>query len=320
MYLSGWMRKEGIPFESALKVIETIAEDDEEKSARIRTLRETYKKEDLNGLSGYAGLLLILINQTRNEENAKQILKQVKLLFPKTKASKKESRHPSLVELDKDGEEKDKKTNYIQKHHDGDLLAEAIIIGRKPYFAVAAPKVGNPDQVSITLQDSIQVDENTILRPLELTSYINKPYIFKSEQEFFELVENTRNKNLDSLYRKVKSIWEKYVDADDFHISICAADTIFTYFQDKIGLTHYLFFVGGNGSGKSNNLTVLHFVAYRNMMSSGMTAANIYQFLGSREEGTGTICEDEPDNIDEDREKMKVDKNGYTTGFPYFCR
>jgi hypothetical protein len=31
----------------------------------------------------------------------------------------------------------------------------------------------------------------------------------------------------------------------------------------------------------------------------------------------GTICEDEADNIEEDREKMKVYKNGYTTGFPY---
>src|SRR5919197_5229544 len=48
-----------------------------------------------------------------------------------------------------------------------------------------------------------------------------------------------------------------------------------------------------------------------------MTAANVYQFLGSGEEGIGTICEDEADNIDEDRDKMKVDKNGYTTGIPY---
>jgi mannitol/fructose-specific phosphotransferase system IIA component len=42
------MRKEGISFGSALKVIECIAADDEEKSARIRTLGETYKKEDLD--------------------------------------------------------------------------------------------------------------------------------------------------------------------------------------------------------------------------------------------------------------------------------
>jgi hypothetical protein len=48
-----------------------------------------------------------------------------------------------------------------------------------------------------------------------------------------------------------------------------------------------------------------------------MTAANVYQFLGSGEEGIGTICEDEADNIDEDRDKMKVHKNGYTTGKYY---
>jgi hypothetical protein len=167
------------------------------------------------------------------------------------------------------------------------------------------------------LQDSIQIDENTVMKPYELAAYVNKPYSFKSEQEFHEFVLKTKNENLDTMYKKVKSIWGKYIDADDFHISICAADTIFTYFQDKIGLTHYLFFVGGNNSGKSNNLVVMHFISYRNMMSSGMTAANVYQFLGSGEEGPGTICEDEADNIDQDFDKMKVYKNGYTTRIPY---
>jgi hypothetical protein len=330
MYLSGLMRKEGISFESALKVIECIAADDEEKPARIRTLEKTYKKQDLEKVCGYSGLLLTLVNQTQNEDTAKQILDEVKSVFPKTQDSMNSKarteeckpqyqypKEPGKKEEEED-KENDTKTSYVQKYHDGDLLAEAIIIGRKPYFAVAAPKVGNPEQVSITLQNSIQIDETTTIKPLELASYINKPYTFKSQQEFDELVENTRGKTLDSLYRKVKSTWNKYVDADDFHISICAADTIFTYFQDKIGLTHYLFFVGGNNSGKSNNLTLLHFLAYRNMMSSGMTSANIYQFLGSREEGIGTICEDEADNIDDDRDKMRIYKNGYTTGIPYF--
>ena len=73
-----------------------------------------------------------------------------------------------------------------------------------------------------------------------------------------------KKKHLDTLYRKVKSIWKKYVDADDFHISICAADTIFTYYQDRLGLVHYLFFVGGATSGKSNRLEVFRFLAYRN--------------------------------------------------------
>lgn len=207
---------------------------------------------------------------------------------------------------------------FAQRYTVDGSIAEAVIIQGRPKFAIAVPKVGNPDQVSsIALHDAIEIGEDMVIKPPEFNTYINKPYVFKSAQEFQELVQNIKEKNLDTLYKKVKSIWRKYIDADDFHISLCAADTIFTYFQDKIGLTHYLFFVGGNTSGKSNNLTVLHFLAYRNMMSSGMTAANIYTYLGSREEGLGTICEDEADNIDEDRDKMKVDKNGYTTGKPY---
>ena len=47
------------------------------------------------------------------------------------------------------------------------------------------------------------------------------------------------------------------------------------------------------------------------MMSSGMTAANVYQFLGSGEEGVGTICEDEADNIDEDRKNESAQKRVY---------
>jgi len=208
-----------------------------------------------------------------DDEKAKEILEKVESEFQDGKNSKTgteecKPQYQYPIEPGKKEEEEDKendnKTSYVQKHHDEDLLAEAIIIGRKPYFAIAAPKVGNPEQVSITLQESIQIDETTTINPLELASYINKPYTFKSQQEFDELVVNTRGKTLDSLYRKVKSTWNKYVDADDFHISICGGDTIFTYFQDKIGLTHYLFFVGGNNSGKSNNLTLLHFLAYRN--------------------------------------------------------
>jgi hypothetical protein len=180
-----------------------------------------------------------------------------------------------------------------------------------PYFAIAK---ANSNQ--ITLEKSITIDDINEYRPFELAAYLTKPYVFKSKQDFEACVNKARKENLNTLYRKVKLIWKKYIDADDFHISICAADTVFTYYQDKIGLTHYLFFVGNNGSGKSNNLTVFHFLAFRNFTSTDMTAANIYQFLGINEEGQGTLCEDEADRIDEDRQKMAIYKNGYITGFP----
>ena len=86
-------------------------------------------------------------------------------------------------------------------------------------------------------------------------------------------------------------------------------------FQDSLGMTHYLFFVGSPDSGKSNRLLVFNFLAYRNFMSTDVTPSNIYRFLGSQQEGQGTICEDEADDLDESPEKMKIYKSGYTAGF-----
>jgi hypothetical protein len=217
----------------------------------------------------------------------------------------------------KEENENPKKSYYVQKYHESESLAESLIISGKPYFAVARPKPDNPSEIQITFEESITLaDETSELRPFELMSYMNKPYLFRSNNELESYLELARKENLDSLYIKVKHIWKKYIDGDDFHISICAADTVFTYFQDKIGLTHYLFFIGNNTSGKSNNLHVLHQLAYRNVTSTDMTSANIYQVLGSLDEGQATICEDEADNIDENQEKMRIYKNGYTVGFP----
>jgi hypothetical protein len=54
-------------------------------------------------------------------------------------------------------------------------------------------------------------------------------------------------------------------------------------------MTHYLLFVGDNDTGKSNNLTVFQYLAYRPLFDTSITPANIYQFLGSIEEGQGSF-------------------------------
>jgi hypothetical protein len=211
------------------------------------------------------------------------------------------------------GKRNEKKVYFVQKYSEPGLLAEAIIVGSIPYFAVSRLVSG---KIKITLQESIPITEKSEYKPLEESAYLNKPYRFESIQKFKSYIDKAYNENRSNLYRKVKAIWSKYIDADDFHISICAADTFFTYYQDKIGLTHYLFFVGPPGSGKSNNLLVFSYLAYRNFTSTDLTAANIYQFLGDREEGQGTLCEDEADRIEEDKLKMAIEKNGYIKGFP----
>jgi hypothetical protein len=214
-----------------------------------------------------------------------------------------------------DGKEVASKEIYLRQYHNDELLTEAIIIGTRPYFAVATRRP-ETNVTSIGLQESIDFDETIVLKPLQSMSYLNKPYTFRNREDFDNYIHEYRNETLDSLYTQVKSEWKKYVDADDSHSSLCAADTIYTYYQDKIGLTHYLFFIGDNASGKSNNLRVLNTLAYRNFISTDLTAANVYQFLGSFQEGQGTLCVDEADHIDSNSDIMRICKNGNTEGFP----
>ena len=85
MYLSGWLRKEGIKIESARKVVEVLASDndDQELKDRLSTVEDAYSKESIDEVKGYSGLLEILQAQLDSEEIARQILKEVQCIFPK---------------------------------------------------------------------------------------------------------------------------------------------------------------------------------------------------------------------------------------------
>lgn len=74
-------------------------------------------------------------------------------------------------------EDKKGKFKCIQKYRTEDILAEAVIIGDEPYFAVAA-------SAGLSLEESIHD-----FRPPSPTSYMNKPYVFKSKEEFDHLIE-----------------------------------------------------------------------------------------------------------------------------------
>jgi hypothetical protein len=218
-------------------------------------------------------------------------------------------RRDPATDRDKHSENSKNKNSeiYLQKYSKG-VLAEAVLIAGKPVFLVS--RYG-----AISVEHSIEV-QNILIKPLEANSYLSQPYTFASEVDLKSYIDKTKGELPESLYKKAKSICKKYIDSDDQQISLVASDLIFTYYQDKIGLTHYLFFIGDNTSGKSNNLTVIHILAYQNLMSSDLTAANVYQFLGSQEEGQGTLSIDEADQIDSNVDLMRILKNGYTTGFP----
>lgn len=253
-----------------------------------------------------------ILNDERNriiEENVIEPFKRNARARAQSKAKVDSKESEKTNNKNQDKEEKKKRRSSIIKHSENGLLVESVIINGKSYFAVS--RTNGDNEPRITLEDSIE-KENEIFLPLQ--NPMSRTYNFTSSEQFYGFIEKAKNENRDSLYKKVRAIWRKYIDADDFHISLCAADTIFTYFQDKLGLTHYLFFVGGNDTGKSNNLTVIEYVGYRCFKSVGITSANIFTSLGNREEGQCIICEDEADNIDRDHEKMKILKSGYQVG------
>jgi hypothetical protein len=200
------------------------------------------------------------------------------------------------------------KQSYSIRYSSENLLAEAVLIAGQPKFLVTKR---NCDSVSI--QSFINVD-GKILRPLERNSYLSKPYTFSSEQEISKYENEAKSKTLGDLYTQIKSMSQLFIVGDDNHNSLLAADITYTHYQDRIKLTHYPFFVGKPGSGKSNNLTLIQYLGYRTFMSTDMTPANIYQFLGSEEEAMGTLCIDEANSIDKNNKMMEILKTGYISG------
>ncbi len=141
----------------------------------------------------------------------------------------------------------DKKGKYsFYKYGNGIPLAEAVLIKNTPAFLQI-------DDGKPLLSELINLDTQ-ILIPPDKPNCLSKEYVFSDMQEIKEYAKRAEKENLDTLFEKVKNVWKKYFDIDDETLTLCAADTIFTYFQDKLGMTHYLLFVGDNNTGKSNAL------------------------------------------------------------------
>lgn len=84
--------------------------------------------------------------------------------------------------------------------------------------------------------------------------------------------------------------------------------------MEWITTLHYPFFVGDNESGKSSVLHLGRWLNYRCLLSEDLPNADIYNFLGTEEEGTGTICEDEAQDIESNKEKIRTYKSSYSSG------
>lgn len=93
---------------------------------------------------------------------------------------------------------------------------------------------------------------------------------------------------------------------------LCAADTIFTYLQDRFSMTHYIFVIGDNDSGKTAFHDVMKAICYRPYSAVSMSDAVLYRVLGSEDEGQAVILLDEANSLSE--KMLETLKSGYKKG------
>jgi hypothetical protein len=216
------------------------------------------------------------------------------------------------------GKEDDKIRAKSQVYKSGNNhLAEAVVIGQnnRPYWIISDSLSG---QISVHEYIEIIDEEGhkKILYAPKKSTYLNEPYTFESVEQINELIQDVKAKEtLDTLFSKIKKQWSRYVNQPEAFINLCCGDCIFTLFQDRLGSTHYLFFIADTEAGKSTNLLMFKILAYRCFLGLDITTSNIYRFYGNDYEGIGTLCEDELTELDEEQEKLKLYKGGYTKGF-----
>ena len=170
----------------------------------------------------------------------------------------------------------------------GSLFVESIIWDFKPMFLCY-------DKTSkrITLKDSVEYGR-VIYVPLDLENIGYDPYFFRSA-ELDEL--QTSNLTKEDLLSEIADLVNTYLDAIDEIKTLVIGDLFLSYCQEWIRTIHFIFAVGETESGKSTLVYLFKLLAYRCLYGTNIPAADVYNFLGTSEEGTGTIAEDEAQDI-----------------------
>lgn len=187
----------------------------------------------------------------------------------------------------------------------GSLFVESIFLDSKPAF-VCYNKTTKKIEVHYMLED-----ENGVYFPLSKNSYGYEPYSFSTD-ELKELASSEITK--ESLLDEISEIVELHIHASDEIKHLVMGDILFTYCQEWITTTHYIFSVGDTNSGKSTITFHFRHLGYRCLYGENIPYANIYNFLGKDEEGAGIIAEDEAQSIELDVRKIYLYKNSYTKG------
>lgn len=187
----------------------------------------------------------------------------------------------------------------------GNYFVESILVDGKPCFLCTIK-----DENTLVLKENIQLD-SIIYTPLSQDECGYLPYSFSSS-EIIGLIGSDISK--DELLIEIKEQIDRFINAREIDKHLILGDLFLTYCQEWISTLHYPYFVGETESGKSSALHLVKQLGYRTLYGEDIPHADIYNFLGTDEEGTGTIAEDEAQDLWQNREKIRTYKGSYAKG------
>ena len=185
----------------------------------------------------------------------------------------------------------------------GSVYVESIIVDDKPRFLCNV-------KGDLQLAEKLEND-GVIYRPLESDECGYFPY--KTSFMMLDILKNnppTKEQILDEIKAQIND----FIEISERDRCLILGDLLLSYCQDWVDTLHFPFFVGETESGKSTALHLFRWLGYRCLYGEDIPNADIYNFLGTEEEATGTICEDEAQEIAVNREKIRTYKNSYSRG------
>lgn len=208
-------------------------------------------------------------------------------------------------EIKQDVKKETKKSVKKVKGRIGPYYVESILVDLMPHFLCY-----NKIKDEIILLPEIEYLD-VVYRPLEPQECGYFPYAF-SKNEVTELTSRQigREEILDSMKEQINH----YLSLDERDKHLVLGDLLLSYCQEWIDTLHFPFFVGETESGKSSALHLFKWLGYRCLYGEDIPNADIYNFLGTDEEATGIIAEDEAQDMAFSREKIRTYKNSYSRG------
>jgi hypothetical protein len=185
-------------------------------------------------------------------------------------------------------------------------LHESIILNGVPCFIAY-----DTEKEKTIIKNNIE-EQNRIIRPPSLEECPFPAYEFEGEQELDNYIKRANEiESIEELYKSCKNFWTLYVDQEKEILTMLAADSILSYFQDLFPIIHYSEAVGTNDVGKSSIGYTFEYTGYRVVKGASITGPNYFRIFGTVEPGQCVVIEDEGDSISDNPDKIAILKIAY---------